>query len=155
MFGFFIGAACLFGLAAVARRGRRHFGYGHGGCHGGHHGRRGWGPRFFFHRVLDRLDTTPGQEKVIREAIHDFKEEAGSLRSEVRSTRSEIAQALRTPELDRALIDRVFAKHDEVIEKLRASLLATADKVHGTLDERQRKQLADMIEAGPFGYAGC
>lgn len=108
-----------------------------------------------FHRVLDRLDTTPGQEKVIREAIHDFKEEAWSLRSEVRGTRSEIAQALRAPELDRALIDRVFAKHDEVIEKLRASLLGTADKVHATLDERQRKQLADMIEAGPWGYAGC
>jgi hypothetical protein len=27
--------------------------------------------------------------------------------------------------------------------------------VHGTLDERQRKQLADMIESGPWGYAGC
>jgi hypothetical protein len=31
----------------------------------------------------------------------------------------------------------------------------TADKVHGTLDERQRKQLADMIESGPYGFAGC
>ena len=152
MFGFFIGAACLVGLAAVARRGRHHY-YGHGGgWHGGH---RGWGRRFFFHRILDRLDTTPGQEKVIREAIHDFKEGAFSLRSEVRGTRTEIAQALRAPELDKALIDRVFAKHDEVIEKLRASLLDTADKVHGTLDERQRKQLADMIESGPWGYAGC
>jgi hypothetical protein len=153
MFGFFIGAACLIGLAAVARRGRRHHFYGHGGCHGG--GRRGFGGRFFFHRILDRLDTTPGQEKVIREAVHDFKEEAWTLRSEVRGTRSEIAQALRAPELDKAVIDRVFAKHDEVIEKLRASLLSTADKVHGTLDERQRKQLADMIESGPWGYAGC
>jgi Heavy-metal resistance len=155
MLGFFIGAACLIGLAAVARRGR-HFGhhYGHGGC--GHHGRRGFGGgRYFFHRILDRLDTTPGQEKVIREAIHDFKQEAWSLRSEVRGTRTEIAQALRAPELDRALLDRVFEKHDEVIEKLRASLLGTAGKVHGTLDERQRKQLADMIESGPWGYAGC
>jgi hypothetical protein len=62
---------------------------------------------------------------------------------------------LRAPELDKAVIDRVFAKHDEVIEKLRASLVATADKVHGTLDERQRKQLADMLESGPWGYAGC
>jgi hypothetical protein len=161
MFGFFIGTACLIGLVAVARRGRHHYGYGGHGCHGhGHHGhgfgRRGWGGgRFFFHRILDRLDTTPGQEKVIREAIHDFKEEAWTLRSEVRGTRGEIAAALRSPELDRAVIDRVFAKHDEVIEKLRASLLSTADKVRGTLDERQRKQLADMIESGPWGYAGC
>jgi Spy/CpxP family protein refolding chaperone len=153
MFGFFIGTACLIGFAALARRGRRHhfFGYGHGGCHGG---RRGMGGHFF-HRILERLETTPGQEKVIREAISDLKEEAWSLRSEVRGTRSELAQAIRAPELDKALIDRVFAKHDEVIEKLRASFLRTAEQVHGTLDERQRKQLADMIESGPWGYAGC
>jgi len=154
MFGFFIGTACLIGFAALARRGRRHhfygFGHGHAACHGGHR----MGGRMF-HRILGRLETTPGQEKVIREAISDFKEEAWSLRSEVRGTRSELAQAIRAPELDKALIDRVFAKHDEVIEKLRASLLGKAEQIHGTLDERQRKQLADMIESGPWGYAGC
>lgn len=150
MFGFFIGTACLLGLVAVARGGRRHFGHG-GGCHG----RRGFGGRFVFRRILERLDTTPGQEKVIREAIHDLKEEAWALRREVRGTRVELAQALRAPELDKALIDRVFAKHDEVIEKLRASLLDSAEKVHTTLDEQQRVRLADMLESGPWGYAGC
>ncbi len=150
MFGFFIGAACLIGLVAVARHGRHRY-YGH---HGHHHGGR-WGGRYFFHRILDRLDTTPGQEKVIRSALHDLKQEASNLRGEVKNTRSEIAAALRTPELDKAVLDRVFAKHDEVIEKLRASLLHTADQVHGTLDEQQRRKLADMIESGPWGYAGC
>jgi Spy/CpxP family protein refolding chaperone len=152
MFGFFVGTACLLGFTALARRGHRHHFYGHGGCHGGHRGRGG---RFFFHRALQRLDTTPGQEKVIREAISDLKEEVWNLKSEVRGTRSELAQAIRAPELDKAVVDRVFAKHDEVIEKLRASFLRSAEQVHGTLDERQRKQLADMIESGPWGYAGC
>jgi hypothetical protein len=150
MFGFFIGAACLIGLVAVARSGRRHYFHGH---RGGWHGGRGFGGRYFFHRVLDRLDTTPGQEKVIRSAVHELGEEAWSLKDEVRATRGEIAAALRAPELDKALLDRVFAKHDELIERLRASLLRSAEQVHGTLDERQRKQLADMIEAGPWGYA--
>ena len=149
MFGFFIGTACLIGFAALARRGRHHHFYGHGGWHGRRMGGR------FLNRMLGRLDTTPGQEKVIREALSDLKEEAWSLRDEVRGTRRDIAQAIRAPELDKALIDRVFAKHDEVIEKLRASLLRTAEQVHGTLDERQKKQLADMIESGPWGYAGC
>ncbi len=149
MLGFFIGTACLMGLVAVARRGRRHF-YGH---HGGWHGRRGGGGRYFFHRVLGRLDTTPGQEKVIRSAIHELGEEAWGLRSEVRATRGEIAAALREPELDKTRLDGVFAKHDELIERLRASLLRSAEQVHGTLDERQRKQLADMIESGPWGCA--
>jgi hypothetical protein len=155
MFGFFIGAACLVGLAAVARG--RHHHRGHGCGDGFHHrgGRRGFGARFFFRRILERLDTTPGQEKVIREAVHDLQEEAFALRREVRGTRSEIAQALRAPELDKALLDRVFAKHDELIEKLRASVLTSADRVHSTLDEQQRKRLADMIEGGPWGLAGC
>ena len=154
MLGFFIGTACLIGFAALARRGHRQHFYGHHGWHGGCHGRRGMRGHFI-HRILGRLETTPGQEKVIREAISDLKEEAWGLRSEVRGTRSEVAQAIRAPELDKALIERVFAKHDEVIAKLRASLLRTAEQVHGTLDERQRKQLADMIESGPWGYAGC
>ncbi len=150
MFGFFIGTACLIGFAALARRGHRHHFHGLGGWPG-----RGRGGRFTFHRILDRLDTTPGQEKVIREAISDFKDEAWGLRGEVRDTRRDIATAIRAPELDKTLIDGVFAKHDEVIEKLRASMLRTTEQVHGTLDERQRKQLADMIESGPWGYAGC
>jgi hypothetical protein len=149
MFGFFIGTACLIGLVVVARRGRRHY-FGHHG----HHGR--WGGRHFFHRVLDRLDTTPGQEKVIRSALHDLKQQAWDLRSEVKQTRSEIAAALRTPELDKALLDRVFAKHDEVIEKLRASTLHAVEQVHGTLDEQQRRKLADLIESGPgWAHAAC
>lgn len=151
MFGFFIGAACLAGFVAVAR-GRRH---GHHGGFRHHYGRRGFGGRFFMRRILERLDTTPGQEKVIREAIHDLQEEAFGLRRELRGTRNEIAEALRAPELDKALIDRVFAKHDEVIEKLRASAVASVDRVHSTLDEQQRKRLADIIDNGPFGFAGC
>lgn len=152
MFGFFIGAACLVGLAVVARRGHH---YGHGYRHGGCHPMgRGLGGRFFFRRVLERLDTTPGQEKLIREAVSDLKAEAWDLRAEVRATRADLAQAFRAPELDAALLDRVFGKHDEVIAKLRASMRKAADKMHGTLDEHQRKQLADMIESGPWGFAG-
>jgi hypothetical protein len=149
MFGFIFGTACLIGLYAVARRGRHH--YGHAGCHG----RRGYGARFLFRRVLDRLDTTPGQEKVIRSAVNELEEEAWGLRREARATRAEIADALRGAELDQGALDRVFAKHDELIEKLRASFVRTADRVHGTLDERQRKQLAQMIDAGPWGLSGC
>jgi len=155
MFGFFIGTACLIGLAAVARRGGYRHHFGHSGCHHRGFGYRGFGARHFLHRIMDRLDTTPGQERVIREAIQDLKEEAWSLRREARGTRSELADALRGAELDKALLDRVFAKHDEVIEKLRASFVASAERIHGTLDERQRKQLADMIESGPWAYAGC
>ncbi len=148
MFGFFVGTACLIGLVAVARRGHHHH-------HRGHHGRRGWATRFWLRRVMERLDTTPGQEKVIREALHDLQQDARSLRSEVRGTRTELARALRGPELDKALLERVFATHDELIEKLRASWLDTADRVHTPLDEQRRTRLADVIESGGWGYRRC
>lgn len=148
MLGFFIGTACLVGLVVVARRGRRHY--------FGHHRHPGrWPGRHLLHRVLDRLDTTPGQEKVIRSALHDLKQRARDMRGELKETRSEIAAALRAPELDKALLDRVFAKHDEVIEQLRASTLGAVEQVHGTLDEQQRRKLADLIESGPGWAHGC
>jgi len=142
MFGFFIGTACLVGLVAVARGGR-YFGY------------RGFGRRRLLHWALARLDATPGQEKVIRGAVYQFGEEAWALRREARDTRSDIAAAFRAPELDKALLDSVFEKHDDLIEKLRTAAVRAAEQVHGTLDERQRKDLADMIEAGPWRRVRC
>lgn len=141
MFGFAFGAACLAGLFYVAR--------GHRRWH--HHGRHG---RFFLHRVLHRLDTTPGQEKVIREAIDDLREEARDLRQELKGTRTQIASALRAPELDRALLDEVFKKHDALLAELRGAATSATARIHETLDERQRKTLADLVEDG-WHYAAC
>lgn len=145
MFGFFVGTACLIGLWVVARGGH---GHGHGW-----RGRHGFGGRYVLRRVLERLDTTPGQEKVIRSALDELREEARDLRGEARATRGDLATALRADELDRDAIDRVFAKHDELLERLRASLLRSVEQVHGTLDDRQRRELADMLEAGAWGRA--
>jgi uncharacterized membrane protein len=146
MFGFLFGTACLAGLFAVVRHGR-HFGFG-----------RRCGPRFgaryLFQRVLDRLDTTPGQEKVIRGALEELGEESRSLRRELCSTRTEIATALRSSELDTELMASVFAKHDQLLMQFRRAVMHAITQAHGTLDDRQRARLADMIEAGPWGYAG-
>lgn len=150
MFGFFIGAACLIGLVAMTRRGRHH-----SFSHGDWHGRRGFDGRFFFHRVLDRLDTTPGQEKVLRSVMHELAEQASEWRSEVTGTRMDVAAAFRAPELDKVLLDSVFVKHDELIERMRASAVRAAEQVHSALDERQRKQLADLIESKPCHLAAC
>jgi hypothetical protein len=97
MFGFFIGTVCLVLLFANLRR--RHYyaaygpwgddrGYGLGGCgrgggfggfgfgrgfwHGGR-GRRGGYRKFIARQMLTRLDTTPGQEKAIRNAVETLR----------------------------------------------------------------------------------
>lgn len=148
MFGFLFGTACLLGLTVTFAR-HRHEGRH---CYGGHRGRgfRGGRGRFFLNRLLDRLDTTPGQEKVIREAVDTLMEDIHEARSELRATRSDVAQAVRGETLDRGAIDGVFERHDRVIDRVRQNAIDSFSKVHETLDERQRKILAELIEAGPF-----
>jgi len=148
MFGFLFGTACLLGLTATLARSRheRH------PCSGGQRGRgfrigRG---RFVLNRLLDRLDTTPGQEKVIREAVDTVMDDVHEARGEFRATRVDVAQAIRGEVLDRGAIDGVFDRHDRVIERVRQNALDSFGKVHETLDERQRQILAELIEAGPF-----
>ena len=147
MFGFLFGTACLLGLTATFARGRhegRH-------CHGGHaRGFRFGRKRWMLNRLLDRLDTTPGQEKVIREAVDTFVDDLQSARGQFKDTRQQVAQAIRGEALDRGAIDGVFAQHDVVIGRVRQNALDTFSKVHETLDERQRKILAELVESGPF-----
>jgi hypothetical protein len=148
MFGFLFGTACLLGLTATFAKGR-HFGHH---CSGEHRGRgfRSRHGRFVLNRLLDRLDTTPGQEKVIREAVDTVVEDVHEARGEFRATSTDVAQAIRGETVDRAAIAGVFQRHDLVIARLRQNALDSFGKVHETLDERQRKVLAELIEAGPF-----
>lgn len=140
----------MLGLTATFARGHHH----HEGRHcggGGFRGFRARRGRFVLNRLLDRLDTTPGQEKVIREAFDGLLDQLQDARSEFRGTRSEIAQAVRGENLDRGAVEGIFERHDVVIDRVRQNALDAFSKVHETLDERQRKILAEIIESGPFG----
>ena len=145
MFGFLFGTACLIGLVAVIRRGRHgrfgHYGYGYGR-------HRGFGPRGALNALLARLDTAPGQEKVIVAAVEQFVDQARDSRREFRDTRRDIAEAVRGEHLDEARLNEVFGRHDAVIDKLRAGGVDAVRKVHEALDPRQRKVLGDLIDSG-------
>lgn len=157
-------------------------GYGGGGCggggwgyrgHGGHHGgfdhggfedRGGYGERggfrdggaFWLRALFQRLDTTPGQEKVIREAIDEVRRNAAQLRDEGRATRSDVAKAVKSPSFDETVMGELFARHDTHLEKMRKDVVGAIAKVHAVLDDRQRDALAELIERGPFagGFRG-
>lgn len=148
MFGILFGTLCLVGLFYVVRRGRYHR-YRHFG-HGRHHG---FGPRAGIYAVLDRLDTAPGQEKVILGAVDELVDRARATGRELRSTRKDLADALRGEELDEARLEQVFGRHDAALAELRAAGVDAVRKVHGALDERQRKILSDLIDSGMgFGF---
>ena len=149
MFGILFGTACLVGLIAVVARGRHHR-YHH---HYGYGRRRGFGPRGAVNALLARLDTAPGQEKVILGAVDDFVERARASGRDIRVTRKELAEALRGEQVDEGRLDQVFGSHDAAIAELRTAGVDALRKVHGALDERQRKILSDIVDSGmPFGF---
>jgi hypothetical protein len=120
---------------------------------GGQHWMRGGFGRGYFMRVLsDRLDATPAQEKVIRDATEEFRETVSKLRGEGRKTRADVASTFRKGHFDEVLFGEVFARHDRGIEEVRKAFVGMGARIHDALDERQRAELADLIEAGPAGW---
>ena len=176
MFGFLFGTLCLIGLIKVARHGRcGAYGYGYGGgCGGGgwrgrggwhgegggdsddgyrwrgRGGRGGWGgERFFLRAMFERLETTPGQEKVIAQAFEELHEKGRAAKNELRAARAEVAKAMRSPAFDEVTVGTATAQVEAVVESMRKAGIDAFAKVHEALDERQRGLLADFIEHGP------
>ena len=149
MFGFIIGTLCLIGLVRVVARGRR----GRYGGYYGHGYHRGFGPRGALNAVLARLDTAPGQEKVIAAAVDDFVGQARQSGREVRETRKAVAEALRAERLDEGRLNEVFGRHDAALDQIRRAGVDATRKIHEALDERQRKILGDLVEGGFYGFA--
>ena len=99
MLGFIIGAACVVGIAKMLRRRAWYarFGYGGGphecaspmGYRGlGRRGPRSAGGRWALRSVFERLETTPGQERVIVAALDELRENRKALRDEAKQTRA-------------------------------------------------------------------
>jgi hypothetical protein len=132
-------------------------GWGTGGWGGGpdradgpDHRHAGRGHDFILGVVLDRLRTTPTQERAIRAAAEELRAEVkGAAGGEGKKTRTDLAAALRKPALDELLLGDLFARQDRALEGTRKAFVGFLAKVHDTLDEEQRGRLAELIEKGP------
>lgn len=158
--GFLVGTVCLIGLIKVLHAGRWRShgwgggcGHGRGGCGHGWHGDHG-GRRAMIRWLFERLDTTPGQEKAILAALDDLRSQGHKAKTAVHATRPRIAGALRGELFDEAVIRQVFVDHDVALEGLREAAITAFAKIHDALDERQRKQLAGLVESfsGPSAW---
>jgi hypothetical protein len=116
-----------------------------------------WGNPFrggFLARALsERLDATPAQEKVIRDATDEFRDAAIKLKGEGRKTRADLGAAFRKSHFDEVMLGELYARHDRSLEDLRKAFVGMGARIHEALDERQRARLADLIESGPGGWA--
>ena len=82
------------------------------------------------------------------DALHELKDTARELRGTVRETRGDVAKTLRGAILDEQSLGAAERRFDDATHRLRSAATATLGKIHGVLDDRQRKLLGDMIENG-------
>jgi hypothetical protein len=149
MIGFLIGTVCLIGLVKVIRGGRGW--HGHGRWRG--YGRGGFGPRAGLRFLFERLDTSPGQEKVILGVVEDLWKTKREVGEELIQSRHDVARAMRGERFDEPALDEAFGRQDALIAKLRASVKAALATVHEALDDRQRKVAGDMLEGQLLSFA--
>ena len=108
----------------------------------------------FMARVIsDRLEATPAQEKVIRDATEEFRESLAKLRGEGRKTRADVASTFRKGHFDEVLFGELFARHDNALTDVRKAFVGMGARIHDALDEKQRaRAFADLIESGPGAW---
>jgi len=157
MLGFLVGAACLYLLARTLRGGGWAFAHGPGPW--GHRRWGGWrherwdghprsGGRGRLRWLFERIDTSPGQEKVIAEAADALRETLHGWRDDAERMRSDVARSIRGEAFDAAALEEAFARADARLGTVREALRGQAARVHEALDPRQRAELADLIDRG-------
>ena len=132
MFGFILAATSAFGLYLLSRKRHRRLGSQHALRH-----------------VFSRLDTTPGQEKTIREALLRVKDGAKRLTRELSSSRSALAELLTQPEFDEVRVNEWVAARERSFWELKPEVMQSLREIHEVLDEEQRKKLSRWVESGP------
>jgi Spy/CpxP family protein refolding chaperone len=137
MLGFIIGTACLVGFVGVWRA--------------GHHHR--------FHRSLHRwllhkLDASPGQERILRNAFESIRASAIDFLEGGKASRRELAELLREPNFDSERVNAWFMAREHEFEKVRAAAVGALSEAHEVLDDRQRESLAKLIERGAY-FSRC
>ncbi len=151
----------ILGFAAMRRAHRRCGGHGYGwhgpwahhgqeghGCHGRHHGGGGRRGRWMLHAALSRIDATPAQERFIVAEIDKVKERARAAKGNLSDVRGDLAAAMRGPALDDAALGVVLGRVDSATGEARAAVIEGLRAIHGVLDDKQRAQVADMLDRG-------
>jgi hypothetical protein len=114
------------------------------------------GTRMALRAVFERLETTPGQERVILAAIDEFRENRKAMADEFRQSRGDLAHAIEGGLIEDTTLDDAFARQDRMLARLRVGFTEALKKVVEVLDEPQRKRLAAWLEGGFFrrGWRG-
>jgi hypothetical protein len=104
--------------------------------------------------LFERLNTMPGQERAILQALDRLAESRSLLHGELKQTRADVARAIESGLVDDATMEETFARHDRALAQLRVSIVEALKTTTETLDERQRRELASIIARGGTWWRG-
>ena len=161
----------VLGLAAM-RHARRCYGYhgdgwhgpyGYGGPYGGPrghgwHGRHGWRHargRMMLHAVFSRIDASPAQERAIIGEVDKLVDRVHGAKASMRDARGDLAAAVRGPVLDDAALGAVLGRVDAATGEARSAIVDALRGIHGVLDDKQRAQVADLLDRGGGWWRGA
>ena len=139
-----------FVAARKARRCSRGY-HGYGWHHHHHHGWRGGGGRRGLYMALSHLDASPAQERAIINEVDKLRERLHSAKANLKDGRSDLAAAVRGPALDDAALGAVLGRVDTATAEARSATLDALRNIHAVLDDKQRAQLADILDRGWWG----
>ena len=128
------------------------FGYGFHGHHG-FHGRHRRG-RMMLHMLLARIDASPAQERAIIGEVEKLQDRVRAAKAGAQDARGDLAAALRGPVLDDAALGAVLGRVDTATGEARSAVVDALRGIHGVLDDRQRSQVADLLDHGGGWWRG-
>jgi Spy/CpxP family protein refolding chaperone len=134
MLGFIIGTICLVAFIGVYKRGYYHRRVSH----------------WWF---LRKLDTSPAQERVIRNAFGSVRQLIRNFANDSHGSRRELAELLRASDFDRQGVSDWFAGREAELKQLRETTVEALGEVYEVLDDQQRETLARLVERGRLGSA--
>jgi uncharacterized membrane protein len=136
MFGFVIAGVSLAGLVYLAARRHRYGGYG------GY-----W--------VFRRLETSPGQEKVIRTALSEARDVFRDYRKSNQGVKQQLVPILEAEVLDEHAVNSWLGERQRSLEELKPRLMDIAKRIHDVLDPEQRRKVARFVANSGHHYHGC
>lgn len=113
---------------------------------GGDHGDRG-GP-VMLRGLFERLQTTPGQERVIAEALRELRGAFKKAADEKAKGAKQVAEALRGDDFKVENMAEAFVHLESSVEAVRDASFSALAKIHDALDDKQRRLLADLVGRG-------
>jgi len=96
-----------------------------------------------------RLETTPGQEKAIVQALHELKDTLRDVHAPLRDVRKGVGQAIAGAAFDESAWGEADQKVQAAGQRAREAIHVALGKIHAALDERQRERLSRWIQSGP------